>query len=226
MWDFRARAEREAAAHYEDLARRLKAGGAAATMGDRVAAAGADEVRHRVLCAQMAERFGHLPAPAAPAVVRRIAPHGLEDGARLAYEMVALFCVSESIDAALLLRSWEKAQQAETRALLHELLADEVAHSQLGWAYASSLPAWRDDVAVRLPIVLAATTHDEHFLDDPSPRAPSGAHGPRAAFAGGASRRSSGRRWRTSSSPDWTSADSEPPTPDAGCNARTASWSR
>jgi hypothetical protein len=131
----------------------------------------------------MAERFGHPPAPAtqaAPPVPRRIAPHDLEDGARLAYEMVALFCVSESINATLLLRSWEKAQQAETRALLHELLADEVEHSQIGWAYASSLPAWRDDVAVRLPIILAATTHDGHFLDDPSARAlsaPLTAHG-------------------------------------------------
>jgi hypothetical protein len=170
MWDFRARAEHGTAAHYEDLGRRLRAAGAAATMIERVTAAHADELRHQELCTRMAERWGHPSSPLAPAKLQRIAPHDLDGGARLAYEMVALFCVSESINATLLLRSWQKAEHAETRAILHELLADEVRHSQIGWAYVSSLPGWRDDIASRMPRMLAATTHDEHFLDEPSPR--------------------------------------------------------
>jgi hypothetical protein len=180
MWDFRARAEGATAAQYQSLARRLRAGGAAATVVERVAAAASDEVRHGALCAQMAAHFGHPPDSITPPGVPRVAPHDLEDGARLAYEMVALFCVSESINATLLLRSWQKAEHPETRALLHRLLADEVEHSRIGWAYASALPAWRNDIAVRLPVILAATTHDEPFLDDPSARAPSrvlAAHG-------------------------------------------------
>jgi hypothetical protein len=175
MWDFRARAEHETAAHYQDLARRLRAGGAAVAMIERVAAAGDDEIRHRALCARMAERWGHPSAPLAPPRVRRIAPHDLEDAARLAYEVVALFCVSESINATLLSRSWKMAEDSETRAILHQLLADEVRHSQIGWAYVSSLPDWQADIAARMPLMLAATTHDEHFLDEPSPRAPSDA---------------------------------------------------
>jgi hypothetical protein len=175
MWAFRARGEHEIAAQYADLGRRLGAGGAAPALVDRVIAAGADEARHHDLCAEMATRLHHAGPTASTRALPRIAPHPLEGGARLAYEMVALFCVTESINATLLLRSSQRAQDDAARKTLRALLADEVAHSRIGWGYLSMQPDWRDEIASGLPLMLAAATHDEHFLETPAPGSESAA---------------------------------------------------
>lgn len=175
MWAFRARGENETAAQYEDVSRRLRAEGVGSDLVDRVAAASADELRHRDLCADMAARLQHPPLGFATLKLPRIAPHSLDGGARLAYEMVALFCVTESINATLLLRSWQQAKQEAARHALHTLLADEVEHSRIGWGYLSSQPLWHDEIAAGLPLMLAAATHDEAFLAEPSPSAESAA---------------------------------------------------
>lgn len=175
MWTFRAEGEQEIAAQYADLAGRLRTGGAAPQIVERVRAAGADEARHRDLCVQMAARLQHTPPPSPGRPLPRIAPHTLSDGARLAYEMVALFCVTESINATLLLRSWQRATDPATRETLHALLADEVEHSRIGWGYLSSQPDWRAEIGAGLPLMLAAAMHDEHFLEAAAPGADSAA---------------------------------------------------
>ncbi len=169
MWAFRARGERETAAQYEALAGRLQAGGADAAVIARVVAAAADEARHHHVCAEMAALLQHPPTSAAPTRLPRIAPHHLEGGARLAYEVVALFCVTESINATLLLRSWQRATDDATRAALHQLLADEVEHSRIGWGYLAQEAGWRDQLAAGLPLMLAAATHDDDFLSESVP---------------------------------------------------------
>jgi hypothetical protein len=160
MWAFRARGEHATAAQYADLAGRLQAAGADAGISGRVAAAAADETRHRELCAGMAAKLRHPPLGFADGRPVRIAPHGLPEAGRIAYEMVALFCVTESINATLLLRSWQRATDEAARAALHSLLADEVEHSRIGWAYLSSEPGWRAELAAGLPIMLGAAIHD------------------------------------------------------------------
>jgi len=169
MWAFRARGEHEIAAQYADLARRLRVAGADADTVARVTAASADEARHRDLCAAMTARLPHAGPTSSTGGLRRIAPHPLDGPARLAYEMVALFCVTESINATLLLHSWRQAKDEATRETLHALLADEVAHSQIGWGYLATLPAGHDEIAAGLPRMLSAATHDEHFLAEPPP---------------------------------------------------------
>jgi hypothetical protein len=164
MWAFRARGEHEIAAQYADLARRLRIAGASPDMVERVTAASADEARHRDLCAAMTARLQHAGPTSSTGGLRRIAPHPLDGPARLAYEMVALFCVTESINATLLLHSWRRAKDEATRETLHALLADEVEHSRIGWGYLAALPAGRDEIAAGLPRMLSAATHDEHFL--------------------------------------------------------------
>jgi hypothetical protein len=167
MWAFRAAGEHETAAHYDDLARRLQAHGAAET-AERIAAASWDESRHRDVCIEQAARAGHRLAPFARAKPRRIAPHDLGEEARLCYEVVALTCVTESINATLLLRSWQRAQDMGTRATLHALLTDEVQHSRIGWGYLAAQAAFKDEIGARVPRMLAAAVHDEHFLVEPA----------------------------------------------------------
>jgi hypothetical protein len=169
MWAFRARGERDTAAQYEALAGRLREGAADAAMVARVVAAAADEAHHHDVCAAMATQLQHPPTGPTTTKLPRIAPHYLDGGARLAYEMVALFCVTESINATLLLRSWQQATDNAARAALHQLLADEVEHSRIGWGYLAQQVAWRDEIAAGLPLMLGAAAHDDNFLSDPVP---------------------------------------------------------
>ncbi len=176
MWAYRARSERETAAHYQDLARRLhESGGPLAPFAERVEAAHRDELRHQETCATMAARYGHVAGGAASPPIRRVAPHELNGPARLAYEMVAHFCVTESINATLLLRSREKARDEETRGVLRALLADEIDHSRIGWGYLAADASWSREIAVRMPLMLKATTHDDDFLVSAPSRATSAA---------------------------------------------------
>lgn len=179
MWNFRALGEQETAADYELLAQRLREERSPVSIVERVLAAATDESRHRDLCAKLAARFGHAVV-GEPPKLRRIAPHDLEGRPRLAYEMTALFCVTESINATLLLRSREKTRDPETRDILHTLLADEVEHSRIGWAYLSSEVSSKSVIAERMPRILDATTHDPQFLSNPNappPSAAAAAHG-------------------------------------------------
>jgi len=171
LWDYRARSEQETAAQYEALAQRIAGdvGAATAALAERVRAAASDERRHQQLCARMAANHGSVAAPVGPLPLRRIAPHDLDGGVRITYEMVAFFCVTETINATLLQRSWEKAADEATRDLLRSLLRDEVVHSQLGWGHLAAETLGRAEVARRLPVMLNATTHDETFLVNPSP---------------------------------------------------------
>jgi hypothetical protein len=167
MWAFRARSEQETAAHYQALAGRLATAGGAPGWVNRVLAAADDERRHRISCDKLAARFGRVAALATPTELPRVAPHGLEGRARLLYEMVAFFCVTESINATLLLRSFKQALDPETRDVLRSLLADEVEHSRIGWAYLSLEPALAREFGDRMPRLLDGTTHDPEFLNEP-----------------------------------------------------------
>ncbi len=169
MWAFRAAGEHETAAHYENLARRLRAHGAAPETVARVAAAARDELRHRDRCAAMAGRAGTSPPPVSQARLRCIAPHDLGEPARLCYEMIAFYCVTESINATLLLRSWSRARDAATRTTLHALLTDEVQHSRIGWGDLAAEGAFKEEIAPRVPLMLAAAVHEEPFLAEPAP---------------------------------------------------------
>ncbi len=118
-----------------------------------------DEARHRDLCAIVAERFGardpknHTPPRA------RIGRSDMPQRDRLLWEVVAVCCISETMNASLLTRCQEVAQDEQIRATLHELLKDEVKHAQLGWAHLASERAAGRGAFLRdvLPAMLEAS---------------------------------------------------------------------
>jgi hypothetical protein len=62
---------------------------------------------------------------------------GQDDPERLLADVVATCCFSETLNVSLLAASLEAASDSGIREATRELLADEVAHSRLGWAYLS-----------------------------------------------------------------------------------------
>lgn len=135
-WWYRAWAERDSAARYARLHGAMIRAEAPQNLRDACRRAGEDETRHADICAAAAARFevpdpyAERPTPAAP-----LGPGELSPRDRLLYEMTAFGCVTESLNAALLLETWERASEPGVRAAVHGLLADEVQHAKLGWAW-------------------------------------------------------------------------------------------
>jgi len=169
-WAFRTRAEIEAAARFARMAEELADVGAEPVVVQGVRDAAADEERHRDLCAVIALKWGepdpknHVP----PRV--RIGRAELDARDRLLWEMVAVCCVSETMNAALLTRCVEITKDSEIRQTLRELLKDEVRHSRIGWAHLAAERAAKRGDFLRdvLPLILEASV-EPGFLDGTQP---------------------------------------------------------
>lgn len=135
-WWYRAWAERDSARRYDRLLETMRAIDGPTHLIESCARAAEDERRHAVLCARLAARFdAHDPFADRPTPADPLGPGGLPTARRLLYEMVAFGCVTESLNASLLLETHDRATEPGVRAAAHALLSDEVQHARLGWAW-------------------------------------------------------------------------------------------
>lgn len=177
MWAFRARSENQAASRFARIAARLDALQAPAQLRALARRSIDDERRHRARCAALAERFGHASLAAelgdsneAPAP--EVAPSRLPNPRRLTYELVAFCCLTESINAALLTHSFAQTSEPDSRAAVREILADEVQHARLGWAYLAHETdrAWlAEHFVAMLEATVPEELRDPRIQPDPSP---------------------------------------------------------
>lgn len=157
-WLSRAEAEVEASAQFSIMARRLAERGTSSELVAMAERAVGDEVRHGELCVELARRYLEqtLPSPEAPVVGEPM--FGLA-GRELAttLHVVASCCMSESIACGFLRECLGRAEPPEVRAVLREILADEIEHARLGWAYAATLgDGEKREVARAVPALLHA----------------------------------------------------------------------
>jgi hypothetical protein len=134
-WDFRASAERSALIRFRRLQGELKSADAPAVVLDLIAEAIEDEARHIGLCDMLARRFGWEGAPSRPTPSEPLGPVDASADERLLYEMVAFCCITETINASMLLAIEKRVKAPEVREVVHAILKDEVKHSKVGWAY-------------------------------------------------------------------------------------------
>lgn len=173
MWAFRARFERQAEAHFRQLAAGLEATGAPVELVRLAHKAADDEARHAVLAVGLARRFGIDEKAAPVASVPSPAPGSMALRERVLYEAVALCAVMETISAAMLRQMRERATDLEAREVVHAILVDEITHSRIGWGMLA-FEAQRGSVVwlgPLLPAMLRATVQEEIFGP------PEGAHG-------------------------------------------------
>ncbi len=169
-WAFRTRAEIEATARFTRMAEELAQIGADPVVVQGARDAAADEARHRDLCAIVAARFGVPNAKEYVPPRARIGRSDMAQRDRLLWEVVAVCCLSETMNTSLLTRCQEVAQDPQIHTTLHELLKDEVKHAQLGWAHlaaerAHGRGAFLKDV---LPLMLEASV-EPGFLEGQMP---------------------------------------------------------
>jgi hypothetical protein len=171
-WAFRTRAEIEATARFARIATELPDVGATEFVLRGVAEASADELRHRDLCARLAAQWGEPNVLNHEPPRSRIGRSEMDPRDRLLWELVAVCCVSETMNVALMTRCLEVAKDGSIRATLHELLKDEVRHARLGWAHlAAERSAGRGQfLADVLPLLLEASI-EPGFLEGEPPAA-------------------------------------------------------
>lgn len=144
--------------------------------------AAADEARHAELCRRVASAYAgtDLPAPALspPSTVPLRTPDDLE--LAVALYIVESCCLSETIGAVTLEATLAAATSPLAAAALRQLLADEVTHARLGWAYLGAPHLGgrhRAAIATWLPELVASMTAYWHALGaGPTPPAALG-HG-------------------------------------------------
>jgi hypothetical protein len=148
------------------MAVELKAEGAAPVVVQGAVDASADEARHRDLCARVAAAWGEPDAANYVAPRMRIGRADLQTRDRLLWELVAVCCISETMNTSLMTRCMEVAKDPEIRATLHELLKDEVRHARLGWAHlaAERAEGRGDFLGEVLPLMLEASV-EPGFLE-------------------------------------------------------------
>jgi hypothetical protein len=134
-WAFRTRAEIEATARFARMASELSQVGATPVVIRGAESASADEQRHRDLCAKLAAKWGEPNALSHVPPRERIGRSEMDQRDRLLWELVAVCCISETMNVALMTRCMEVVKDEEIRSTLHELLKDEVRHARLGWAH-------------------------------------------------------------------------------------------
>lgn len=133
-WAVRYRIETEACLRFGSLAGRLLAFGAPQALVELAERASKDETRHAAHCERLFRGLGGKTLSGVDRVVE-YAPGALPEAQRLTYELVSQSCVAETQSTATLVTLLEAAENAELKAVLHELARDEVHHSRLGWAY-------------------------------------------------------------------------------------------
>ena len=132
-WAHRHVAECAASLRYARLARELRHLKAPGELVRRAEAASQDEARHADLCLKLAERYGWAGDAVDMSEGECTAPAHFDAHDSLLYELVGFCCLSETLNAALLLATLEQASVPHIRDVVRSLLADEVKHGQLGW---------------------------------------------------------------------------------------------
>jgi hypothetical protein len=142
-WRERAWQEHLAVGAFAILTTELAADGCDNAILERVARAASDEVRHARICQRMADAL--LGADATPARARGLpnVPRHAEAAPadRVLYHMVEMCCLSETITGVCFTEMLARATDRTAHATLESLLADEIDHGRVGWAYLAARQA-------------------------------------------------------------------------------------
>ncbi|WP_226994354.1 ferritin-like domain-containing protein [Myxococcus hansupus] len=136
-WAFRRQEELDAGARFARLGASLEQLDAPEPLVSLARRAAEDERRHAGMCDLMARTYGHESsgADSLGGQTEDAAPPELGFRERVLYEVVAACCIAETESTAGLTSVLSVEGAPRVRAVLRDILRDEVAHSRLGWAY-------------------------------------------------------------------------------------------
>jgi hypothetical protein len=160
-WRERMKQEHLAVGAFALLAQELAEVGCGEVELFLVARAASDEVRHAEICRRLAVALlGEAQVPRRFRGLPRIPRHDDADpGTRALLHVVEMCCLSETLTGVYLTEMLARATEPVARAAVKSLLADEIDHGRVGWAYLASRARERTtrDLAEALPAMLDRT---------------------------------------------------------------------
>lgn len=147
-WRGRMVNEFSSAPVFTGLAAQLEAAGAPGWAAEAAEMAG-EEHRHGALCGAVVEALGAeavAPAPARDPLPEHLAVDRFEAVTR---NLLSVCCLSETVACALITAERAEMPEGPLRALLGEILADEVGHARLGWRWLAAHTERLADPALR-----------------------------------------------------------------------------
>ncbi len=158
VWSGRAVSELTAATTFARIAPVVIGSSCASEVQWLAARAVSDEVRHAALCHAVASAYrgSEEPWPGTRRVEPSRALAAVDGPLGNALAVVTVCCIQETLGTALLEHALAATRAPLPWQALRALLADEVDHARIGWAYLAGLRATdRAEVAARLPALLA-----------------------------------------------------------------------
>lgn len=134
LWQHNALYEHASVASFAVFLLQAMQLGAPPAILQRTIAAMDDEVRHAMLCFALANRFlgvAQQPGPFA----QPIAPAAAMDVQTIVEAVIAEGCISETIAVAFAAQALCRAEDAEVKACLETIVAEERRHSDLAWDF-------------------------------------------------------------------------------------------
>lgn len=93
------------------------------------------EETHAQICRDVACAYDPTVTPGELETWPAVDDHSADDSSWRWRHVVGFCCISETYASAYLSACWQAATEPLARKALHQLLADEVGHGQLGWAF-------------------------------------------------------------------------------------------
>ena len=136
-WKERARQEHLAVGAFTLVARELAAEGCDSVVMSLATKAAWDEVRHTEICTKMAVALlGEKNVPLRYRGLPKVPMHDGESAStRVLFHVVEMCCLSETITGVYFTEMHRRATHSIAREVIASLLADELDHGRLGWAY-------------------------------------------------------------------------------------------
>jgi hypothetical protein len=157
-WRERRRQEHLAVGAFALLAQELAHVGCGEVELFLVARASADEVRHAEICRRFAiALMGEAEVPARVRGLPRVPRHEKVDAnTRALLHVVEMCCLSETLTGVYLTEMLARATEPVARVAVKALLADEIDHGRVGWAYLATRARERttEGLAEALPAML------------------------------------------------------------------------
>jgi hypothetical protein len=139
MWADRMRGEHRSIGIFNLYALDLLGAGAAAPVVSHACRAALDEVRHTELCQRMASLYLDTTPTPPPGIPPMPDDPGVSLLHQVAREALHLCVMSETFSAVNLSHHRERARDPVARQVLGVILADEVHHARMGWAFLADI---------------------------------------------------------------------------------------
>lgn len=135
-----------------------------------------DEIHHAALCGHVLAAFGETPRAVVPDRVDPMPAHAdVSPLERVTRNVLVVGCLAETVAVALLSEERARSTDPLVRAVLDQILADEVTHARFGWSFlAHALASLHTDARATLDRYLrvAFASLERHELDRLVPAGP------------------------------------------------------